>query len=65
MNPRPKKNTEDKQLHQMSFYCTDEEKKEIEILAKKHGYAKRTDYMRRVCLGYEQADRTELEKKKK
>ena len=46
----------------MAFYCTDEEKKEIEILAKKHGYAKRTDYMRRVCLGYEQADRAKLEK---
>lgn len=62
MNPRPQKNIEDKQLCQMSFYCTREEKEEIEILAKKHGYTKRTDYMRRVCLGYEKADRTKLEK---
>jgi len=62
MNARPVKSNEDRQLYQMSFYCTKEEKEEIEILAKKHGYAKRTDYMRRVCLGYEKADRDKLEK---
>ena len=46
----------------MAFWCTPEEKQEIERLAKLHGCSKRSDYMRQVCLGYKQAYRAELEK---
>jgi hypothetical protein len=62
MNPRPKKNEEDKRTFPITIYCTKEEKEEIESLARKYGYAKNTDFIRRACLGYEQVDRTKLEK---
>ena len=65
MNPRPRKQDNDKRTFQIAIYCTKEEKEEIEILAKKYGYAKNTDFIRRACLGYEQVDRTKLEGREK
>lgn len=55
---RPFKSESEKQAKQMSFWCTEAEKKEIEKIASAMGYSKKSDYMRRVCLGYETADRS-------
>ncbi len=60
---RPFKQDNDKQKKQMSFCCTEVEQEEIEKMAAAKGYSKRSDFMRRVCLGYETADRSCLEEK--
>ncbi len=63
MNARPAKDEQDKQKKQMAFWCTEDEQNDIERMAKAQGYSKKSDYMRRVCLGYETADRSCLEEK--
>jgi hypothetical protein len=57
MNPRPTKKETEKLTQSISFFCTIKEQQEIEAIMKSLGYNKRSDYLRRVALGYEIANR--------
>ncbi len=60
MHARPRINENEKLTRQFTFYCTDEERAEIKTLARIHGYKSASEYIRRVALGYESANRDEL-----
>ena len=65
MNARPTKFEPEKRSNQVIFKCSDIELEELNRLTMLYGYANRADFIRRVCLGYEQVDRTKLESKEK